>query len=79
MKWQESENKKDSQGKDYTENTDYTAQETYYENQYYLFGSANGMSFTKVSVLFYFLCLSIYFPAVNTPFMYSRRYRASTR
>lgn len=42
VKWQESENKKDAQGKDYTDTTDFTSQETYYENQYYLFGSANG-------------------------------------
>ncbi|KAJ1521956.1 hypothetical protein ONE63_002287 [Megalurothrips usitatus] len=42
VKWSESETKQDSQGKDYTDYTDYKANETYYENQFYLVGSANG-------------------------------------
>lgn len=59
VKWQEEERKKDSQGQDYTDYIDYTSQETYYENQYYLYGSANGRYSTFIA--FYFVIIVCFY------------------
>lgn len=47
VKWQETSTSKDAAGKETESTTHYTGDETYFENKYYLLGSASGtgMSF----------------------------------